>query len=75
MIFFMPALNESLRRVRRRRAQLLQYKKKRESQIRASAEIRQMKKRNVYDRVDYANTEWGRQLRDPRTADPSTKQG
>ena len=71
----MPALNESLRRVRRRRAQLLHYKKQRESQIRASAVMRQMKKRNVYDRVDYANTEWGRQLRDTRTADPSTKQG
>ena len=75
MIILMQALIKSLRRVRRRRAQLLLYKKRREQQVEVRAVIRQIKKRNIYDRVDYASTEWGKQMRDPRTADPLTKQG
>jgi hypothetical protein len=68
-------LNASLRRVRRQRAQLLIYKQRREYQKELSAITRLYKKRNVYERVDFVSTEWGRQLRDPRTSDPSTKEG
>jgi hypothetical protein len=51
-------LNASLRRVRRRRAQLFLYKQRREYQKELSSAKRAFKKRNVYDRVDFANTEW-----------------